>query len=402
MSHTDTRTKQQERKLVRRTLSKEVILRKQYVAQKPLWRRPIIGYVFSFPIVGLALGCTLFLRHFLQHLYFPSSFMLLAVLGVALLWGVGPSLFAIFLSCLTLDYFFIAPFDTLSFYTRQDTLQLLPFVVSGLIVALITAQRERARLSVLATEQELQERAEELEEANQKLQETNNLKDRFISIASHELKTPITTIRGQAQLVLRRLAKQRECSPEMDGMHSSLVKINEQTGRLTMLIDELLEVSSLRAGKAQLKKKEYDIIAICRGVAEDQCLLTERQVLVEAPDTPIKMLIDGDRVAQVLVNLVSNAIKYSPEEYPVEVVISKVDRGALIQVCDHGKGIARDQQAHIFETFYRTPDAQSSAKFGLGLGLAISKDIVERHNGRIWCESEPGKGSTFFVELPLK
>ena len=135
---------------------------------------------------------------------------------------------------------------------------------------------------------------------------------------------------------------------------------------------------------------------------EDQQLLSHRDIRLTVASDKMLLLVDCDRIAQVMVNLVSNALKYSPEGTPVEVDIDSQQGNALIQVHDHGKGISKDQQEHIFETFYRTPDAQSSAKFGLGLGLAISKDIVERHGGRIWCESQVGKGSIFFVDLPLK
>jgi signal transduction histidine kinase len=114
------------------------------------------------------------------------------------------------------------------------------------------------------------------------------------------------------------------------------------------------------------------------------------------------MQADADRLAQVLVNLVSNAAKYSPESSPIEVCLRPQKETVLIEVRDHGKGIARNQLDRIFETFYRTPEAIASPKHGLGLGLAISKDITERHGGRIWCASELNKGSTFFVELPLK
>ena len=114
------------------------------------------------------------------------------------------------------------------------------------------------------------------------------------------------------------------------------------------------------------------------------------------------IVADRDRLSQVVTNLLTNAVKYSPEESEVLLRLSQSDTQACIEVQDFGKGIADKQLPHIFDTFYRTPDAQASSKFGLGLGLAICKDIVERHGGRIWVESKVGKGSTFFVELPKK
>ena len=202
--------------------------------------------------------------------------------------------------------------------------------------------------------------------------------------------------------MIRRLSKQEDLSPEMEAIGSTLNKINDQTTRLTGLIDELMDVSSIRAGKVELRKQKCDLKDTCREVVEDQRLLSGRVITLDVPSMPVKMQVDCERLAQVFVNLISNAVKYSPEESRVEVTVSKQDHIALVQVRDYGKGISKDLQERIFETFYRTPDAQSSSKRGLGLGLAISKDIVERHDGRIWCESEPGQGSTFSVELPLR
>jgi signal transduction histidine kinase len=271
-----------------------------------------------------------------------------------------------------------------------------------LIVAIITAQREQARLNSLAAEWELQTYASHLEEVNRKLEDANRVKDRFMSIASHELKTPITTIRGQAQLTLRRLAKQKELSPELSEIQTSLEKINEQTSRLTSLIDDLLDMSSIRAGKIELRKKKFDLRTLTQGVVDDLRLMTGRPISLQLPETPVNVNVDADRFSQVIVNLVNNAVKYSPDSKPVEVSISQQEKTALLQVRDRGKGIAKDQQDRIFDTFYRTPDAESSSKRGLGLGLSISKEIVERHGGRIWVESTSGKGSTFFVEVPLR
>ena len=392
----------QDQRLVRVRLQKSVILRKRYVATIPRWRRPLVGYFASILLVGGALLGTWLLRTILVSLSFPDALFILSVLLVALFWGVGPAIFALILSTFVLDYFFLAPVEQLDFTTWNGVAQVLPYVIAGLVIALITGQRERARWKSLATEQELQAYADELEEANHQLKDTDQLKDRFLSIASHELKTPITSIRGQAQLAIRRLAKQKDASPEIAGMHTTLEKINEQTTRLTTLIDELLDVSSIRAGKVELHKREFELVALCQGIVEDQQLLTGRSIVVTSETPTITIVADRDRLSQVVTNLLTNAVKYSPEGSEVRLRLSQSDTQACIEVQDFGKGIAEKQLPHIFDTFYRTPDAQASSKFGLGLGLAICKDIVERHGGRIWVESKVGKGSTFFVELPKK
>jgi signal transduction histidine kinase len=129
--------------------------------------------------------------------------------------------------------------------------------------------------------------------------------------------------------------------------------------------------------------------------------LTGREVVFSPSSEPLELQIDVDCVNQAVINLVGNAIKYSPKDKPVEVHVSRNDQNALLQVRDNGCGIAPDEIPHIFEMFYRSSEARSSTINGLGLGLAICKDIIDRHEGRIWCESELGVGTTFFVELPL-
>ena len=395
-------TNVQDRRLVRVRLHKDIILRKQYVATIPRWRRPLIGYFASILLVGSALLGTWFLRTIFVSLTFPDALFILSVLLTALIWGVGPAIFSLLLSTCVLDYFFVSPVGQLNLYSWNGVAQVIPYGIAGLVIALITGQREQARWRSLASEQELQAYAEELEEANHQLKDTDQLKDRFLSVASHELKTPITSIRGQAQLAIRRLAKQKTTSPEIAGMSTTLEKINEQTTRLTTLIDELLDVSSIRAGKVELHKREFELVALCQSVVEDQQLLTDRTITLTSETPTVPIVADRDRLSQVVTNLVTNAIKYSPDGSEVQVRLSQSDTQACIEVQDHGKGIADKQLPHIFDTFYRTPDAQASSKFGLGLGLAICKDIVERHGGRIWVESKVGKGSTFFVELPKK
>jgi signal transduction histidine kinase len=390
----------------RMSLEQRTELRKYYIANVPRWRRPTVGYLLTFPLVVICSLLTIYVNTAMGIVVLNGTLFMLIVLFLALFWGVGPAILMLFLSAISLEYFVINsykhfPIDSWDalFSSWSDLIQLLPFIVSGLIISWITAQRERARLQALAVEQELQSYARNLEEINQQLEDANQMKDHFISIASHELKTPITTIRGQAQLLLRRITKRPTI--DVESVAPALERINDQTGRLTTLIDDLLDVSSIRSGKMKLNQRMFDLASLCHDMVEDQKFLTGRHISLEIPSTKFEMLMDVDRLSQVLTNLISNAAKYSPERSQIDVVLSRSQDHALLQVRDYGNGIEKDQQAHIFETFYRTPDAQSSSKRGLGLGLAITKDIVEQHKGRIWVESEVGEGSTFFVELPV-
>ncbi|GAC1348691.1 MAG: hypothetical protein NVSMB27_17540 [Ktedonobacteraceae bacterium] len=383
-------------------LRKDAQMRKRYIAQIPRGLHPLVGYVISVPIVSLAILGVLLIKYYLLPSAFPDVLLFLAVVVVALFWGVGPALFSVVLSAIALDYLYFSPVGQFTLNSLPGLLQILPFVVSGIIIAIITGQRESARLRALFAEQAAEERAADLEVSNQELEQVNQMKDKFLSMASHELKTPITSIRGHAELMLRRLSKQKELPKAFIDVRTALERIDEQTYRLQSLVDDLLNLSSIRSGKIELELSRCDLRDVCRGVVEDQQLLTGRAIMLESPPSPVLVNGDSDRLSQVVSNLVSNALKYSPETARVQVNIHEQEQTACIEVHDDGQGIAADQVNKIFETFYRTPDAQTSKKSGWGLGLAICKDIVERHKGHIWCESQLGKGSTFFVELPLK
>ncbi len=389
------------RAMKRVSLQKRVELRRLYVAEMPGWRRPLVGYLVTFPIVGLGLLVLLLEQLALPNLYFPGTPLLIATLLVALFWGVGPALLSVALGTICLDYFYISPYMRFNILSAQGILQLLPYIIAGLVVASIIAQREGARYRALYAEQVANEHADDLARTNAELEQANQLKDQFFSMASHELKTPITSIRGQAQLALRRMAKERTADSEMATVRTALEAINEQTRRLNALVEDLLDLSSIRAGKIPLSMGKCDLAQLCRVVVEEQRLLSSRAIDLAAPSEPVITEADGERLSQVITNLVSNALKYSPEASTVLVRLSKKDRKAQIEVQDDGPGIAKEELQNIFEPFYRAAHARKSSQNGMGLGLAICKDIVERHSGSIWCESSPGKGSTFFVELPL-
>jgi len=376
-----------------RSASRIMHLHKQYIQSLPQWRRPFVGYLCAIPILVVTLFITVFLQQLLHRFLFPGTFLLLPLLLVALIWGVGPALILLVMSIFALNYYFVPLVGQFILTTGWDILQVLPLFVIGLIILLVTSQRERAYMNA-------QSYANELEATNSRLDEANREKDGFLSIASHELKTPVMAIRGESQLFLRRLAK-RSTAIDMKDVETAFKRIEEQTIRMATLIDDLLDVNNLRSAKTVLNKSKCDLNQLCQKVIEDQRLLTGREVIFSPTAEPLELHIDVDRITQTVINLVSNAMKYSPEDKPVEVCVSRNGQRALLQVQDHGCGIAPDELPHIFEIYYRTPGARSSTISGLGLGLTICKDIVDRHEGRIWCASEYNVGTTFFVELPL-
>lgn len=371
--------------------------------KKHWWRRPIAGYAFTFPIIALGTVLTLLGLAFLPSLYFPSAFLILSILCVSIVWGIGPGLLATFLSCFALLYFYVLPSSNLTSLDFDLELfsQALPFIIVGVAIAIISGQREKARQRACQATQMAEDQAERLAEVNEQLKEANQLKDFFLSVASHELKTPITTIRGEAQLALRRLNKLGESLPEAVAFRGVLTRVDEQTIRLTNLVNDLLHLSSLRSKKLELDTRSCNLNEICARVVEEQCLLGKRSINLILPSPAIQLQADPARLGQVMTNLTNNALKYSPVESEVSVVVRRERDVAHIEVRDAGQGIPPKQLASIFDPFYRTEEARASTVSGTGLGLAICKEIIDQHRGCIWCESTVGQGSTFFVELPL-
>lgn len=242
----------------------------------------------------------------------------------------------------------------------------------------------------------------DMRRVNAQLEEADQLNNQFLSIVLHELKTPMTTILARTQLLQRRLSRRRELLSDATRLCRDLEKIEQQTNRMNALVDDLLDWSRIRSGRMELSLSSCDLGAICRTVIEDQHLVSGRTLELELPLAPVLLQADRHRLSQVMTNLVSNALKYSPDDTSVHIAISQSEQETLIRITDSGPGIPEQQRSRIFELFYRTPQARESLQSGQGLGLAICKEIVEMHGGRIWCESVIGQGSTFIVQLPLR
>src|SRR5579859_1533004 len=291
-------------------------------------------------------------------------------------------------------YLLNMPFIGLVVDILRLTWRICAFIVSAFSGKLIRRQRKGEPAPVVDLKQEAQSLAAEPEQEKR-------LKEHFLVMASHELKTPMTTILGQVQLMLRRLSKMPELSSDLLFMRVALESIDRQTRRLNIIVNDLLDLYNIRAGEVQLRLIACNLVDLCREVVEEQRLFTGRSIKLELPSTPVILQADNDRLRQVMVNLVANAIKYSPADSPVKVLVDQRRDIAIIEVYDSGTGISKDEQTHIFEPFYRGSNVEATVKNGLGLGLAICKEIVERHAGRIWCRSRAGQGSIFIVELPI-
>ncbi len=225
------------------------------------------------------------------------------------------------------------------------------------------------------------------------IKELEQKKDEFISIASHELKTPVTSIKGFVHLL------QKDHNPE-DKHYKFLSKVDKQLDNLVELIEDLLTLSRVQAGKLPYRMKKVNISKLTREVVED-IQTTAQNHKIEFKDG-VKQLVtaDRERISQVLINLITNAIKYSPEGKNIIVEVKKAGHDIRVGVKDFGIGIDSREQGKLFDRFYRVEDAAHRTFPGLGIGLYLSKQIVTRHNGKIWFESKKGRGSTFYFQIP--
>jgi signal transduction histidine kinase len=226
----------------------------------------------------------------------------------------------------------------------------------------------------------------------------SDLKDVFLASVAHEMRTPLAAAKAQAQLALHQLVES-ECDKMSAG---ALRLISRQIDKVGDLVSDLLDVSRLEAGVLQLNRGEVDVAAVTRDVIGRLKVLADgREIGVDAPEHAT-VNGDRDRIEQVVTNLLSNAIRYSPEGGRIEVGVQAHPEWVQISVRDHGLGVPKDQQQRIFDRFARV-HAENGGSAGIGLGLSIAKAIVEQHGGRIWVEStgKNGEGSTFLVRLPL-
>ncbi|GHO89134.1 hybrid sensor histidine kinase/response regulator [Dictyobacter formicarum] len=272
------------------------------------------------------------------------------------------------------------------------------------IAALRRATQSRhLRRQVYAQQQALEQHARSLEltvlERTRELVEANAVKDEFISIASHELKTPLSSLKGMAQLLHRRLL--RSSSPEV----ASLVSMENSIRRIEVLVNDLLNISSLETGLFDLRCQRRHVAELTQCLIDEYVSGTNPQPVIHThfPEEDFEAEIDVERLGQVVINLLSNARKYSVTGSPIKVTLTKQEQTYTLSVSDKGSGIPPEMLPFIFERFYRVPgiEVQTGSSVGFGLGLYISRQIVERHGGRIEVESTPGKGSTFSLVLPL-
>jgi signal transduction histidine kinase len=220
--------------------------------------------------------------------------------------------------------------------------------------------------------------------------------EEFINVASHELNTPVTSLIGFTHLLQNRLKKQGD-----EESLRFLATIIRQLNKLTRLIDDMLDISRAQQGKLRYQEELFDLDALVQEtIGNLQAGTITHRLLLEG-STAAQVCGDSDRVGQVLINLITNAVKFSPTADKVIVRVTKDDENVMVSVQDFGIGIAAAHHKQIFERFYQVTGAAEKTQPGLGIGLYISSEIIKRHHGHIWVESKKDTGSTFSFSLPV-
>lgn len=265
----------------------------------------------------------------------------------------------------------------------------LPVTIHNAMAA-FRAAKEKERL-----QKEIAAKKMELEAANKKLQQLDKLKSGFVSNVAHEFRTPLAIIKGNVELVNK--GSLGPIVPIQKEMLDGAINI---VNRLSRLVNDLLDISKIESGKMELKKEPVEMnkiieenLAVFDKIIKDKKQIVDKNLDADLP----KINADKDKVTQVFINILSNAIKYTPESKVIVIRTVNLEKEIMVEVRDAGEGVAPDNLDKIFDKFIRVT---AEKKEGTGLGLPIAKDIVNLHNGRIWVKSELGKGSQFYFTLP--
>ncbi len=260
----------------------------------------------------------------------------------------------------------------------------------------ITLHNLRERLPIAQTGDELQRLSVSLNHMIERLEDAFLHNRRFLADASHELRTPLTIMRGELESIVEKTGR----TPEVQATAASIL---EEVERLARIVEGLFAISRLEAGEAQKESVLFDLAELTAGTSDQMGLLAEDKGIAVSCSTPGQVLVRGDRarMKQVVVNLLDNAIKYTPAGGAVKLSVAAVNGKAVLEVADNGIGIPPEARPHLFERFFRVDKARSREMGGAGLGLSIVKSICAAHGGIVDYQSAEGSGSRFKVELPL-
>jgi signal transduction histidine kinase len=255
------------------------------------------------------------------------------------------------------------------------------------------AELNRARTTTLKILEELQSAKRELEIVNREFKEMDETRMKFIGIASHELKTPLTAIKANIDFIL---SEKEGAVPEH--MKSYLLTIQRNTNRIQMRMDQMLDISRMKSDRLLFNREQILLSEVTSGYVNEVAHV-EKNISIQVDIAPdLSLYADRTALHDIFINLLSNAFKFTGDGGQITIAASQKDRSVLIEIRDTGMGIPEDKLRMIFDEFYQVEGGKHG---GTGLGLAIAKRLVEEHGGNIWVESQLGKGSTFYFTLPL-
>lgn len=273
------------------------------------------------------------------------------------------------------------------FNEKGDVIQMIEYTLD------ITARKQ--------AEVTLKKTLGELEKAYKKLQELDKLKSDFISTASHELKTPLTSIKSASSILL----KEGKKKPEAGEQEKELLEIIlRNVDRQARTVNDLLNLSRIEAGVVRMDKEKLDIANLAKeALSSFKLQMNEKNIKrsFTANHEPLYVWVDLEQIKRVLNNLVNNAVKFTPEGGRIDLKLQKEEDNVRLIVVDTGAGISKEDLDRIFDKFYRAASGKLHTKNGTGLGLSIARGIIEAHGGKIWAESIPGGGSSFYLTLPV-
>jgi len=301
-------------------------------------------------------------------------FYLLAVVIVAIRWGQGTAIVTSILSVLAFDFFLVPPYLTFNVHDIEYLFTFAAFLAVGIIISTLASK---------ARKQIIQRQTEKLHSA-------------LLNSISHDLKTPLVTITGALSALLEKNSK---LDPQQ--IKELLTTAYDESERLNHLVNNLLDMTRTESGVLRISKKPCDLRDFIGACFEQfKSRIGSRNIKIDFPNDMPEVAVDFPYMLKVFTNIIDNALKYSPDGFPVEVVTSCAGNKVRIAVRDQGCGIPKEDLGRIFDKFYRVQSAENV--LGTGLGLSISRNIIEAHGGHISAESILGKGATFIIELPIE
>jgi two-component system sensor histidine kinase KdpD len=322
---------------------------------------------------------------------------LLFILFLATIFGSKPALAASVLAVLCFNFFFLPPLYTLTVTDPQNWIALIAFLVVAITAGQLSAKAKRRAEEAERLYRELQDAFEKTSQA-EALKQSEKLKSALLDAVTHDLRTPLTSIKASVTMLIEEnLQDSIHVTLEREGRGELLEVINEETDRLNNFVESMVELARLEAGEVNLRKNRTSVEEIIsNAVQRAENLTANHQIKTQIESDLPAISVDSKAIAEVVYNLLENAVKYSPENSVIEIEIKRFDDKIRFSVEDEGVGIAATDREKVFQKFYR---GDKTSK-GFGMGLAIVRGIVEAHAGRVWVDD--GKnGNCFIFDLPL-